>query len=78
MKFLRFETQWTSPEIRDYVWRLQAMLGRELAVDPRGHRPETYAEAERRAWRRTEVMRRQIVILTSAHCTPVMICEAAK
>lgn len=74
MEIERVDHQWSSEGVREYCDILRREIDRAMAIPEHMMcRPDMYAKARRDAWDRTEVMRQELVRLTSTHCFPRII-----
>lgn len=71
------ELQWASRQMQEYVEHLREGIAKEMMIPDHLRRPETFADAQRMAWRRTEITRREIVHLINKYSWPVLLmkCE---
>lgn len=75
-RVVRIDSQWSSPQVREYVEHLQREICRAYFVPDYYLRDaESTRRAKREAWLRTERMRLEVEFLVMTHCWPLIIIE---
>lgn len=78
MQIEMLEPEWSSPVIQEYVELLRSDVAKAMALPEWAMRsPEAHAQAQDRAYKATEVMRREIARLMIEHCRPRCILRPA-